>query len=434
MTPTLLETTGFNGRILRPLRRVATILAVVAILGTSARTVGADVVVDWNAIALSTLGGQNPFFQSRLLSMVHLAVFEAVNAITRTHQPYLGTIVAPPGASPEAAAATAAHAVLRAVTTSAAWPGLDDAYQHSLMAIPDGTAKDDGVAIGKAAATAMLLAREHDGATPLAFAPPGPAEPGTWQSTPGCPPMGAVFANWGSVTPFGVASAADFVAGPPPALTSRAYAKAYDEVKRVGAMDSLDRTPDRSDVARAYAGMSPGYVMNLAARQVVLERDPSLVDTARSFALLNMAINDGFIVTFATKYTYNRWRPETAIHAGDADGNPDTEADAGWAPFVFAPCFPSFTSAHAGGSYAGAEVLRRLFGAGGHDITITHPAFSGLAFSYTTFKAITADIDDARVYGGIHFRFDQDTGGRLGRAVADDVIEHKLLPLDGSQP
>ena len=239
----MLETTGFNGRIVRPLRRVGTILAVAAILGTSARTVGADVVVDWNAIALSTLGGQNPFIQSRLLSMVHLAVFEAVNAITRTHQPYLGTIVAPPGASPEAAAATAAHAVLRAVTTSAAWPGLDDAYQQFLDGHPrwnrQGRWRGDRQGGGHRDADRC----EHDGADALGLCPAGTGRAGTWQSTPGCPPMGAVFANWGSVTPFGVARAADFVAGPPPALTSRAYAKAYDEVKRVGAMDSLESDP-----------------------------------------------------------------------------------------------------------------------------------------------------------------------------------------------
>jgi len=413
-----------------------TVLAIAVVVGlaTGPSIAAADVILDWNAIAVATLGGQNPFNQARLLAIVQLAVFDAVNAITGTYEPYLGTIVAPAGASADAAAVAAAHDVLRTYAPNTAWAALDAAQAASLAAIPDGAAKNDGIAAGRAAAAAMMLARANDGSAPPAFSVAGLPEPGVWQLTPSCPATatGGVFFHWSGVTPFGIESAADFIAGPPPALTSRRYAKAYEEVKRLGSLNSSDRPQDRSDVARVYAGSSPGYVLNLAARQVSIERDHSITENARTFALLNMAINDSFIATMSTKYVYNRWRPETAIHAGDVDGNPDTEADPDWQPFIVAPCFPSYTSNHAGGSYGGAEMLRRLFGAGGHSITIANPAFPGIEFHYTTFKEITADIDDARVYGGIHFRFDQQVGGRLGRDVADYVLQHNLRRLTGN--
>ena len=166
--------------------------------------------------------------------------------------------------------------------------------------------------------------------------------------------------------------------------------------------------------------------MNLAARQVAAAQGRSLAHNARALALLNMAINDSLIASFATKYLYNFWRPETAIRGGDVDGNAKTTADLAWQPLIVTPCFPGFVSNHASGSYGGAETLRRIYGAGGHAITISSPASPGLVFQYSTFKAITADIDDARVYGGIHFRFDQEGGADLGRAVSRHVHKHNL--------
>jgi hypothetical protein len=166
--------------------------------------------------------------------------------------------------------------------------------------------------------------------------------------------------------------------------------------------------------------------MNLAARQVAAAQGRSLSHNARAFALINMAISDSLVASFATKYHYNFWRPETAIHGGDVDDNRKTESDPTWEPLIVAPCFPSYGSNHASGSYGGAEVLRRLYGAGGHCITIANPALPGMVLEYTHFKQITADIDDARIYGGIHFRFDQEAGARLGREVATAVVQGNL--------
>ena len=186
-------------------------------------------------------------------------------------------------------------------------------------------------------------------------------------------------------------------------------------------------------MVRFYAATSPSRVFNSVAAQVALAQGRSLSENARALALLNMTISDSLVSSFTAKYHYNFWRPETAIRAGDTDGNAKTDVDATFAPFIVTPCFPSYPSNHASGSNGGAEMLRRLYGAGGHSITLSNPAVTGVELHYTTFKGITDDIDDARVYGGIHFRFDQDAGGRLGREVATYVSKHNLRGPDDSE-
>jgi hypothetical protein len=413
----------------------------------------ADVVLDWNVIAVNTAAplppavGQNPFFQARTAAIVQLAVFEAVNAITGDYQGYLDTDFLPADISPaalasasaEAAAVAAAHTALKTLFPASA-AALDAARATSLASIPGGTTKDDGVKIGEAAAKAMTALRAADGSMPLQFYAPGPPTPGLWQTTPGCPidpvtnlPVGSLL-QWRNVTPFGIARAADFIPGPPPALTSNAYRKDYNEVKNVGSLNSEQRPQDRTDVARFY-GMgvrsSPTALLGSAVRQISTSRGDSLVENARALALLNMAINDALVVSFATKYRYVLWRPETAIRALD-DGNGRTEPLPEFMPFIQTPCFPSYPSNHASGTGAGAEMLRRLYGAGGHDITLTNPAVP-VTLHYTTFNQIIDDVDDARVYGGIHFRFDQDAGNRIAREVATEVYKNNLRPVHGRE-
>jgi hypothetical protein len=409
----------------RLLKRVSAAVAVAAVLLSSPATAAADVVLDWNSIALATTATQNPFNQARLLAITQLAVFEAVNAVTGRYEPYLGTVVAPAGASAEAAAVAAAHAVLKYYSPANA-ATLDAARAASLAAIRNGSAKSAGIATGEAAAAAMILARGNDGSNLPTFSVPASTDPGVWQKTPGCPPAGGAFLNWRDVTPFGIERAEDFLADPPPALTSNRYAKDYNEVKRVGRSDSADRPQDRSDVARFFALSSPGYVLNLAASQISIAQRRSLSHNARTFALLNMAINDSFIASFATKYHYNGWRPETAIRAGALDGNRKTDPDTDWQPFIVAPCFPGYTSNHAGGSYGGAAILERIYGPGCHRLTISNATVPGIVLRYSRLAELTADIDDARIYGGIHFRFEQEGGARLGRGVARYVYTHNL--------
>jgi hypothetical protein len=395
----------------------------------------ADAVLDWNLIAVNTAvaNGQNPFAQARYAAIVQLAVFEAVNTITRDYQPYLGSIVAPHGASADAAAIQAAYRVLITYFPASA-STLGTARANSLALIPDGQAKSDGIATGDAAALAMIALRANDGSSPAQFKIPGPAVPGEYQATPSCPivngvAVGTLF-HWQNVTPFAIPSASDFLLEPPPALTSNEYAKAYNEVMAIGGLDSTERPQDRANVVLFYAASTPTFVFNQAARQVVAQEGRrSLSENARDFALINMAINDGAVTTFFTKYHYNFWRPETAIHAGDTDGNRKTDADPNWVPFIPAPCFPSYPSAHGTLSGAGAEVMRRLYGEAGHAITLSNPAVPNIVLHYGSFRQITDDISDARVYGGIHFRTDQDAGARQGRAVGTAVYKNNLRPV-----
>src|SRR5262249_39566677 len=286
----------------------------------------------------------------------------------------------------------------------------------------DSQAKNDGIVTGEAAAASMLLLRANDGSSPAQFKTPGPTVPGEWQTTPSCPvvngtSVGAFF-HWQNVTPFGIPSAQHFLLAPPPALTSNRFARGYNEVLTVGSATSSQRPPDRADVVLFYQVSSPAHVLNQAARQVAAAQHRSISENARALALVNMAINDSLVASMYNKYQHNFWRPETAIRAGDTDGNVKTDGDLAFLPFIAAPCFPSYPSNHASGTSGGAEVLRRLYGSGGHSITLSNPAVPTIILQYTSFNQITGDVDDARVYGGIHFRFDQMAGGRLGRGVA----------------
>jgi hypothetical protein len=384
-----------------------------------------DPVLEWNAIMLSTTAGQNPFLQARFAAITQLAVFEAVNAIDKDFDPYLGTVAAPPAASADAAAVAAAHAVLKNYFPANA-AALDAARDASLASIADGIPKQQGLAVGEAAAAAMIALRTGDGSAPPEFYTPAPPDPGEWQLTPSCPPAGGVLLQWRNLRPFSIETTNQFRAAPPPALTSRRYARDYLEVKRVGGADSRFRPQGRADVARFYAVTAPVPVWNAAASQVAVEQGRSMSEKARALALVNVAISDAQATVFETKYHYHFWRPETAIRGGDADGNPLTRADPGFEPFVPTPCFPSYVSAHGASSGAAREVLERMFGPRHHFITLSNPAVADVALQYGTFRQMTRDIDDARVYGGIHFRFDQEAGGKMGRKVGAYVYRRAL--------
>jgi hypothetical protein len=276
----------------------------------------------------------------------------------------------------------------------------------------------------------MIALRANDGSSPPQFKTPGPPVPGEWQATPSCPivngiAVGTAF-HWQNVTPFGIPRASEFLLDPPPALASREYAKTYNEVMTVGSTNSTERSQERANVALFYAASSPTQVFNQAVEQVAQEQWHSLSENARALALMNMAINDTLVASFFNKYHYNFWRPETAIHAGDTDGNPKTDPDPSFLPSVTTPCFPSYPSNHGSAANGAAAILRRIYGEGGHFITLSNPTVPDIVLQYTTFKQITDDISDARVYGGIHFRTDQVAGEHLGRAVGKAVYRHNL--------
>ena len=240
-----------------PNKKQHTLVRLVALAAICPGVTSADAVQDWNAIMWTTTAAQNPFLQARFAAITHLAVFDAVNAITGDYQPYLGTVTAPQGASPDAAAVAAAHRVL-----STYFPGsaqtLDLARAASLASIPDGQAEDGRHhQVGEAAAAALIANRANDGSAPAEFYLPVTAGPGEWLPTPGCPAAGGVLRHWPNVKPFGIRSSDQFRSAPPPALNSIEYAKDFNEVKTVGALDSTARPQDRTDVARFYAASPP---------------------------------------------------------------------------------------------------------------------------------------------------------------------------------
>jgi hypothetical protein len=409
-------------------RRTTALVTLVVALVVLPRGASADVVTDWNRIMVATVSGQNPFAQGRFAAITQLAVFEALNAITARYRPYLGTVEGEPWASPDAAAVAAAHVVLRTYVPAAA-PTLDAARAASLSAIPDGAAEQMGIAIGESAARAMMAHRANDGSAPPEFHLPATAEPGEWQLTPSCPPAGGILKHWGKVTPFGLEEAAQFRSPPPPALGSRRYARDLNEVREVGRIDSTLRPQHKTDVARFYAAVLAVGTWNPAVSQVAETHRMSLVARARLFALLNMAISDGLVAVMETKYFYPLWRPETAIHDADRDGNRHTTPDPAFQPLITAPCFPSYGSAHAAASYAARRVAEAFFGDEGIAVRLSSVAVPGVVLEYTSFEEITDDIDDARVYGGIHFRFDQRAGARQGRKIGHWVLTHHLRPV-----
>lgn len=387
----------------------------------------ADTVTEWNAIMQATVGAAptNANFQARWGAITQLAVFEAVNAISGDYEPYLGDIEAPEWASLDAAAATAAHRTLIALRPGSA-AALDAALAATLAAIPEGPEKEAGIIVGEDAAAAVLELRANDGAAQAAGFPYTPGdEPGDWQPAP--PAFAPAFhPGWGFVTPFGMEDGAQFRLPPPPSLKSGRYADDYEEVMLVGRIDSPLRPQDRTDVARFYASASPIQVWNQAARQASAAQGFSLTENARLFALLAMSMCDASIAAYDSKYYYGFWRPLTAIRAGDSDGNHKTDADPEWLPLITTPAFPSYGSAHATLSNAARTVLERAFGKDGHAITLVNASLPAIVLNYSAWDQITDDIDDARIYGGIHFRFEQEFGALQGKHVALYLLENYL--------
>ncbi len=411
----------------RVMRNVLGLVLAVFLSHGAATRAHADAVTEWNAVMERTIAPSDPLNQVRAAAIAQVAVFEAVNSIVGEHEAYRSRIPAPADASAEAAAIVAAHRVLIGLYPQSA--GLLNAdRERSLAKVLDGPGKAAGIEVGEAAADAVLSLRENDGTKQNV--PYSPMDlPGRWRPTP--PDFTpAVMVGLGQVvTPFVIESGTRFRVRPPPALRSARYTKAYEEVKRVGAVDSTVRPQDRTDVARYYAITDVLQVWCPAARQVAEAQHTTLSENARAFALLTMAVFDAGIAVFETKYHYDFWRPVTAIRAGDTDGNRRTAADPDWLPLVPTPPFPAYVSGHGGLGAAARFVLEDAFGKRGHAIVLTNPQLPGIVLPYSSFREILDDIDDARIYGGIHWRFDQEESRGQGRRVASYVLRHALKPV-----
>jgi hypothetical protein len=387
-----------------------------------------------------------------MYAMTHVAIHDALNAIDRRSLPYAFDGAAGPLASPDAAVATAARNVLVTLLAQLPDPPVPQAcrdagvasveadYAAALAAIPDGPAKTQGVEVGAAAADAILALRSDDGSDTLLVDPAYPqgTEPGEYQFTPGTP--FAFAPGWGDVTPFVLRSSTQFPPGPPYALTGKKYAADFNEVKRLGGDGTTtpsERTTEQTEIALFWVESSP-LAWNRIARTVSAGEGLDLWENARLFGLLNMALADGYVGTFETKYELNFWRPVTAIRAADTDGNPNTDVDTTWAPLVTTPPIPEHDSGHSVEGGAAAQVLRRFFGTDAisfENCSMTLPAgstctdVSPVSRSYTSFTQAAAENGLSRILVGFHFRNAVDQGIQHGTRIGDRAFRLFLRPV-----
>jgi PAP2 superfamily len=388
-----------------------------------------DAVIDWNLHAQSTILAAGPTAHASTLdfAMVHGAVYDAVNAIDRRHQPYLHVPRASRTASKDAAAATAAFRVLAArypdrLTT------LQGHYDTSLAAIPDGKAKTGGILAGKRAADAMLAARENDGRLPPGTPYPFPLgkNPGEWRVSP---PLTAVEPAWwvGNVRPFLIPNARWFLSDGPNPLTSRAYARDFNEVKRLGAFDSPDRTADQTTAAIFWQAQ-PLLIYSGVMRDLSARYGLSTAENARLFGMVMLAAADSAIVCWKDKYTRRFWRPIDAVRLADSDGNPETMADPDWRPLfdpatpttpaLATPNFSDHPSGHSCVSSGVVHALQSFFGTDRVPIDASSPRFPGRPRHFDRLSDLLDEIVEARIWGGIHFRTADTQGAEIGENVA----------------
>lgn len=391
---------------------------------------GENVILQWNRVLQETIRtpGQQPatIFPVRSFAMMHAAMFDAVNSIDGTYTPYLTDVPGSQRASQEAAAAKAAHDVLAAL-----YPTRQSIFAaelaNSLNGIP-WFRSSQGVRVGEIVAARLLAARANDGwsITPPPFVLP--ATPGNWQPAPA--PAG--FTQYPAVVPFATTSSTQFAPNPPPSLTSAEYAAALNEIKEIGSATSTTRTADQTKVAQLWANVntptSVWFVWNNVARTVAGSRNRTTVENARLFALMNIAFHDALQTTMASKFVHGLWRPATAIRRADEDGNPDTTQDANWTSLIGNPPYPAYAGNHAAIGTSQATVLALFLGRDDIRFEHTWDGAGGATRSYPGFTAMANEEERSRVYGGIHFTFDQTAGQAVGRNVANYVFQNFMRP------
>jgi hypothetical protein len=392
----------------------ALVTALAALAGAPGR---ADVVTDWNQTTIQ-IGGPLP---TRTLAMVHLAVFDAVNSVEPRYEPYAFQEEVTTPTSPEAAAVGAAYGVLRRRFGASAT--LDSARAASLATIPDGPEKDAGLALGDAIAAKLTELRAHDG-----MLQPNPAYvagsgPGEYQLTPPgfVAPINVGAADW---APFAMRRADQFRASGPPPLKSRRWARELQEVQTLGAVDSIVRTADETQIANWHVEQGQ-FSLNRVARTEAAANGLDLLTNARLFALLNLAFQDAVQSVFEAKYHYRFWRPVTAIRAADTDGNRDTQPELDWTPLLVTPPHPEYPAAHGVVSGAGVEVLKAIFGRH-YAFTATSASVPGVTREFESFDAFLDDVKVARIFGGIHYRGSVEDGGDQGKRLGRWIVRHFL--------
>ncbi len=400
-------------------------VAAMALFGVPS-TASADVVSDWNekAVAFTIAGGLTPAPAERVLAMVHVAMFDAVNSITGSYRPYLVRIEPAADATSypalkEVAAASAAGNVLIGLNPQAA-AQTKATLSAYLATLPDGPGKDQAVQLGDAVAQRVLAERAQDGAqAPDTYRP---------HTTAGAyvPTGQTVSPHWPKLKPFALKSGDQFRPGPPPKLVSAEWARDYNEIKELGARNSTRRTARQTEDARFWLA-TDGRVYYPLIKAVVNGRKLSLIDSARLYALAAITRSDAQIAVLDAKYHYGFWRPVTAIRNGDIDDNPATERDAGWLPIDNTPMHPEYPCAHCIISACTGGLVEAVLGSPDiPEVAITSPTLPGVTHRWTNVRTFYNEVSEARIAAGFHYRFStragQDMGLQIARYVADNLL------------
>ena len=390
-------------------------------------------VLQWNKtlLAIVRTPGAQPatVHPTRSFAIMHAAIYDAVNAIDGSHTPYLIHLTGiSPVASQEAAASAAAHEVLVTLYPNFQ-AALDVQFEQSLAQLSSGD-KAAGVSVGQTVADRILALRSNDGSNAQSPLFVFGTAPGNYQSTPPNFPAQPQFTNWFRVMPFALQNANQFRPSPPPSLTSDTYGDAFNEVKAFGIVNSNAASADQALTGRFWNGAIQNY-WNEITQTAAVNRNLTTAQTARLFALLNLALADGVIAFYDAKYIYTFWRPVTAIRAADTDDNFATVADPTWLPEVGKTTpDPSYPGAHAVISAAAATVLNSFFRSHRFDFRVTSEVMPGVERSFKSFSAAEDEATFSRIFAGVHFRSDLTSGQQLGREVAHFVIDNFLTRFD----
>lgn len=390
----------------------------------------ADVVIDWNSAALDAIriGWTSPPEASRALAMLHVAIYDAVNGISRTHETYRVQSAVPRSASEEAAAAAAARTVLVALFPSRAG-AFETLYRTHLAAVPDGPHQNMGVSWGHRVGAEILQWRSNDNSDMMIAPPPSDGPGGAWQPTE--PSFASyLLPHWAFVAPFAIPTGSFFRPEGPPALNSAEYAEDYNEVEAFGALVGSSRTADQDLIALFWADGAgtetpPGH-WNSIAQDVARRYGNTLEQNARLFALLNIAMADAAISAWDAKYAFNSWRPVTAIRSGENDGNAATIGDPAWSSFIVNPPFPEYVSGHSTFSAAAATILAMFYGSDEIAFATGSDFLPGITRQFPSFSAAAAEAAISRLYGGIHFRFSIEDGVTAGLAIGEWTFLHYM--------
>ena len=380
----------------------------------------ANVITDWDTAAIAS-AAPAPAGQ-REMAILHAAMFDAVNSIERRYRPYLVDLAAAKTASAEAAATAAAAGVLTGLHPEAV-AQIKSAMASSLAAVPDGTAKTDGLAVGEAVAAKILAARADDGAnTPDAYRPK--TKPGVY-----VPTAVMIGSAWPEMKPFVLTSPSQFRPAPPIALESKEWATDYNEIKDLGGKNSSKRSAQQTETARFWLAVGPPAYHQIP-RQLVVAKRMSVIESARFMALYTIALTDAYIAVYDAKYAYDFWRPLTAIRNGDLDGNSATDRDATWLPIDPTPMHPEYPCAHCIESGAAAAVIEALTGSSDiPEVTMTSVTAPGVTHRWTNMAAFTDEVANARIWAGFHYRFSTQVGTDMGRKIGGYVVETVMQPV-----